>query len=150
MKRQELANVVIWPAGSNAIMRLLTEDGEPIAEYGIQAPVKGSELAKLVPEGMVVDASEAVVVRMTGKIVHQTKTDFETIVVTERAEKTLEERIQQIERSNRLVREREERERQRRQREHDEVMERLRKREAELEVVEVEQTVETTEEGVDE
>lgn len=148
LTRKELTHAVIWPAAAGAILRLIApkwevvnpETGEveemedvPIGQIELEGPMRGADLARMMPDGMLLGGKGCNIVSLSGEVVHQTKRQFETVVVTERAERTLEDRLAAIESANR-----------RRQREHEAVMKRLAEKEAALNVVEPEPTPELT------
>lgn len=97
LTRNQLTYAVIWPSGPDAALQLVTDDGEVYGEMSVTEPLKGSELAKLMPDGMAIVADQCSLITTSGKILVQTKTPFDTVVVTERAELTFEDRIAAME-----------------------------------------------------
>lgn len=97
-KRDDLVHAVIWPKGKSACVSLIDAYGVEQSLYPVRAPRKGSELAKMIPQGYSLLVHECLVVNMSGKLVIGTSAPFDTSVVTERAEVTFEERMNRLER----------------------------------------------------
>jgi hypothetical protein len=119
MDRNQLVKVVIWPNGPDAQIHLhdASEDSVIVGEVHVKAPLMGSELARKVPPGYHLAVYDCTVVSMAGELLVTTEVEFDTVVVTERAEKTFEERFAELEmrerNRERREKQREERERQR-------------------------------------
>lgn len=118
IQRNKLVQAVIWPAGPNAHYSLIDAEGVELARVAVAAPVKGFDLAKVVPPGLSVDVTDCEVLSMTGKNVARTRAQFDTAVVTERPEITFEERMARLERRDKRREEAEKR----RQEEHERVI----------------------------
>lgn len=130
--RNALVHAVIWPKGPKASIALIdTDEGVVHSEFKLTEPVKGSVYAAMMPDGFVLDCNGCTVLSMSGKLIVRTETEFDTVVVTERAEVTFEDRMQRLERR--------ERRRERRERQLEEeartLRERLAQREGDAEAV---------------
>lgn len=96
--RNQISHLVFWPNGKGSSLALVSDQGEVLSQLDVKEPVKGSELAKFVPNGYSLDPGGCVVLSMAGQIIVGTKAPFDTSVVTERAEVTFEERMARLER----------------------------------------------------
>jgi len=92
--KDDLVFAVIWPNGDDANMSLIDADGVYLAHVPVKAPVKGADLARMVPKGFKVDTAKCVVVHTNGGLMARTKAPFDTAVVTERRELSFEEKMQ--------------------------------------------------------
>jgi hypothetical protein len=108
LKRNELVHAVIWPVTADAQYNLVAMEtveikGEPtvkeviLGEVPVTAPVRGSDLAKMIPDGCCVKYDGCTVVKLTGDILVRTVAPFDTAVVTEKAQMSMEERMQRLE-----------------------------------------------------
>lgn len=108
--RDQLSQLVIWPQGQKAQLSLVeAEHGEALASYVIRGPVKGSDLARMMSPNFYLDVEGAIVVDMNGEVVIGKPIPFETTVVTERAEISLDERLSRLERREKRREKREKR-----------------------------------------
>lgn len=95
--RNQLVHAVIWPQGPDAASATLYDtDGVVLSEVPITEPVKGSVWSALMPQGYKLDIAGCTVISMSGEVVVKTRTDFDTVVVTERAEVSIEETIRRM------------------------------------------------------
>ncbi|KJZ25120.1 hypothetical protein [Tritonibacter mobilis] len=102
--RNQLVHAVIWPEGPDgASATLYDTDGVVLSEVPITEPVKGSVWSSLMPQGYKIDIAGCNVISMSGEVVVATRTEFDTVVVTERAEVSLEHTMQRM--VNKAVRE---------------------------------------------
>lgn len=101
LHRNELAHVMIWPEKKKGTIQLSNHDGEVLAEFEITSPVKGSELAKMMPDVWAVSLSGCLACSVAGAIEITTYGQFDTEVVTERDQPTMEERFARLERVQR-------------------------------------------------
>lgn len=99
--RNQLVHAVIWPNGKNPGLTLVDTDGVVQSHVAIRMPVKGSELAKMMPPGHFVEPDQCTILSMSGRLMVGAKAPFDTAVVTERAEIGFEERMQRLERKER-------------------------------------------------
>lgn len=120
--RNQLVHAVLWPNGPKATASLIDTDGVEIAKFKIEKPTLGSELCRFLPADFHLDAYDCVALTLSGDLVIETRLDFDTVVVTERAEISIEDRMQRLERR--------EQRRQRRQERELEELKRLREQEA--------------------
>ena len=104
--RNKLSHSVIWPAGPDANIHLVNQNNDLVAAFEVKEPIKGSDLAKLIPADYTLDFENCIHVTMSGDLVIGRQIEFDTVVVTERAEVTFEERMARLERRE-LMRERE-------------------------------------------
>ena len=96
--RNQLVHAVIWPKGKTATITMLDAEGVVHSEFAVREPMKGSELSKMIPPGYGVEFDDCTVLSMSGEILVRTVGEFDTAVVTERAQVTAEERLQRLER----------------------------------------------------
>lgn len=101
LTRNKLTHSVFWPGKGDSTFALVNPDGEVLPEVFFNAPFRGSDIAKLVPDGFEILTDNAVVLSMSGKVLIGEPTDFDTVVVTQRAEVSLEDRLAQLERKDR-------------------------------------------------
>jgi hypothetical protein len=95
--RNGLVHLSIFPTSENASYDLIDQDeGEVYARVPVRDPLRGSDLSKMVPDGLQVEFADCVVFNMSGKLVIGTPIDFDTAVVTERAEMSLEETMRRL------------------------------------------------------
>lgn len=99
--RNELVHAVIWPDGRKSSIALIDPDGIVVATLPVREPLRGSDLSRLIPDGYCVDWDNCAVVNLSGEPVVRTVGQFDTAVVTERAELGFEERMQRLERRER-------------------------------------------------
>lgn len=128
LSRNELVHAVIWPKGNKSNLALIDGEGVIHGRITVEEPLRGSDLAKMIPDGLWLDPQNCTVISMSGELLVNTKAPFDTAVVTERAETSLEQRLAMLERRERR---REERERKNR-----EENERLRQQIADQQVIE--------------
>lgn len=100
--RNQLTHLVIWPAESGAGYRLVDGEGEVLAQVAIGEQVLGSTIAKAVPQGLYIDVTGCTVVTLSGEVRVTTKGQFDTAVVVQRSRKTPEERLEALERRERV------------------------------------------------
>lgn len=99
LSRNELVHAVFWPLeAKKSVISLADADGVFQASFEITAPLKGADLAKLMPLNGLVLASNCYAFSLSGEILVTTHVDFETVVVTERAVIDTEERLARLER----------------------------------------------------
>lgn len=108
-QRNELAHLVMWPREAKAKVELVDEEGVVLSALPVDWPLKGSDIAKMVPEGFCIDPNGCTVVTMSGDILVSTVGEFDTAVVTERPEITFEQRMALLERRQQRSELREER-----------------------------------------
>lgn len=96
--RNQLVHAVVWPNGRKASLSLIDTNGGIQSTFTVREPLRGSDLAKMVPDGYRVHCDDCHIVTMSGDVVVGTRAAFDTAVVTERAELTFEERMQRLER----------------------------------------------------
>lgn len=96
IKRNTLTHLVLWPTGRKAKISLIDADGVTWGETTVDAPVVGSELVRKVPDGMYVECEGLNAVSMAGQPLYGGRGAFDTKVVTERAERTTEEKLDLI------------------------------------------------------
>ena len=96
--KNQLVHAVIWPVTNEAAMELIDTDGVVQSNVPIQQPQKGDEVSRMIPEGFEVDVMDCYVVDLSGEIIKGSKAEFDTAVVTERAEIGFEERMARLER----------------------------------------------------
>lgn len=99
--RNALVHAVIWPNGPEASLALLDTDGVVQSEFRLTEPTKGSFYSSMMPDGFVLDCNGCTVLSMSGKLIVRTEVEFDTVVVTERAQVTFEERFARLERLQR-------------------------------------------------
>lgn len=104
--RNKLVHLVIWPQGKKSAYTLTDGHGEVAAQVEVDEPIKGSDLARMIPDGFYVIVKDCTVLTMSGKLVVATKAPFDTAVVTERAVVTAEDRLLRLERRERRREER--------------------------------------------
>lgn len=107
--RNQLVHAVLWPLAKRVSITMLDAEGVVHGEFVISKPMLGSELARMVPDGLFVagEEGELSVFSMSGDPVIATRVEFDTEVVTEKREMTLEERFAQLEMRQRRAAERE-------------------------------------------
>ncbi|MGR3624505.1 hypothetical protein [Pseudophaeobacter sp.] len=96
--RNQLVHAVIWPVAGVGAATLLDGEGVLQSQIEIREPVLGSQLSKMIPQDFFLDVHDCTVVSMSGQLVVATKSEFDTVVVTERAALDYEERMQRLER----------------------------------------------------
>jgi len=96
LSRKELNHAVLWPNGTKAAYSLVSSDGEVVATVPLTVPVKGSELVRLMPDGFGVTLNNATLVFKEGAYTNE-RQPFDTVVVTERREVTMDERLARLE-----------------------------------------------------
>ncbi len=119
--RNELVHAVFWPDAEHpkeAKINLVDTDGVVQGEIDLDRPIKGAELASMVPNGFYLSPLKCIALSMSGKQVVATKAPFDTAVVTERPEVSFEDRMARLERRE-MRRERRERQR---EEEHQRIM----------------------------
>lgn len=115
LDRNQLVHAVIWPNGDDACVTLIDADGVYQSRFSVVQPLKGSDLARLIPPGYWLKFDGCTVLSMSGDVLVGGIAEFDSAVVTERREVTFEDRIAILERRDI-----------RRQRQHDHEMNRLR------------------------
>lgn len=108
MTRDKVATAVIWPLNKNAKIRLVTWDvhGEVQLKgvWSISEPWLGSDIEELVPVGCAIELEHAEWVQpKRAELSGKSKAPFDTAVVPIRAERSLEDRVTQLEVRNRLI-----------------------------------------------
>lgn len=98
MYRNMLVHAVLWPVGPKAAISLIDTDGVELANFPIDRPMLGSELARYLPAEHSVSFQQVQVVSLNGQLVVQTRVPFDTVVVTEKPVITTEERLERLER----------------------------------------------------
>lgn len=102
IERNALAFAVIWPANKQSYISLIDGEGVECAQFKVEQPLKGSELAKVVPEGYyVAPCKNCKVVTIAGRPVVRTVGEFDSAVITEKPQLGFEERMQNLERRER-------------------------------------------------
>jgi len=104
MDRKELTGVVLWPssgAKTAAQVLLCSADGEMFASFTLDKPMRGEDLARVVPPGCGVETTGCEVISSAGKLKVQDQMRFDTAVVMERREQTFEDRMERLERQQR-------------------------------------------------
>lgn len=96
MEKQKLTHAVVWPNGQKANVELVDPDGEVQAKVPIKFPVRGSDLARMMPDQYTLETEACTVVSLSGKVLVASEMQFDTAVVTERREITMEEKIEII------------------------------------------------------
>lgn len=96
MKRFELTHVTIWPTSAKALVAL-QHNGKTIGQFGLTEPLLGSVLAKSVPDGLDIQLENCIAVYMRGEMIIATSIPFDTVVKTERARPSLEDRLERLE-----------------------------------------------------
>ena len=96
--RNGLVHLTVFPSGESASYALHDpQTGEVYAIVPVRDPIRGSDLSKMIPDGLHVEFADCVVFNLSGKLLIGTAIEFDTCVVTERAEITIEERLQRME-----------------------------------------------------
>jgi len=104
MDGKKLTGLVFWPstgAQVDAQVLLCNADGEMFAAFKLEKPMRGEDLARLVPPGCGVETTGCEVINSTGSLKVQDQMRFDTAVVMERRQQTFEERMERIERAQR-------------------------------------------------
>lgn len=101
LDRNTLVHAVIWPQGPNAMVTLVDPDGVVASVVKVKEPLRGSDLAKMIPQGYGVETDACTVLSMSGELLVRTEGEFDTAVVTERAHVSFEERMARLERRER-------------------------------------------------
>lgn len=96
MERNKLTHAVLWPNGAEAAYSLVSPDGEVIATVALIEPVKGSDLSRLMPDGFEISLNNATLVFKEGRYTNE-RQPFDTVVITERREVTLDQRLARLE-----------------------------------------------------
>jgi len=99
--RNDLVLAVIWPTGPEAFLSLIDAEGVFLGGFNVVEPVRGSEIAKMVPDGLRIHFNDCSVINTSGRLVYGKKQPFDSAVVTERAQQTFEERFAALERKER-------------------------------------------------
>lgn len=96
--RNQLAHLAIWPREKNSRITVLDGDGVVYASSRIDAPMRGSDIAKLLPPRFFVDLGDCAAFSMSGDVLIRTVAPFDTTVVTEKAVISFDERMARLER----------------------------------------------------
>lgn len=98
MHRKLLVHAVLWPMTAKSAVDLVDADGVVRGGFKLTSPMLGSDIARFLPADFELMLESVNVVSMSGKLVHTTRSEFDTVVVTERAVVDVEERMQRLER----------------------------------------------------
>ena len=109
LNKRNLVGIMIWPATAHAAISLyastetITDDGEvleaiPVATFPLKEPMRGDVLSRLVPDYAVVGLVDCAILDETDRNEYNTKQAFDTAVVTERVQTSLEDRLLMLER----------------------------------------------------
>lgn len=99
LTKNELFGRIFWPTHAKGLsVLLLDQQGDEIlASYKSDKPVRGDELARMIPDGHQCAVENAYGVNLTGPLRVTTVGVFDTKVVTERAPIDLEARMSRLE-----------------------------------------------------
>lgn len=105
--RNQLAHLVFWATQARAKVDMIDPDGAVVGSTKVTTPLRGSDLARCVPEKFTVEPVGCLVVTLSGDIRVGTRGEFDTAVVTDRDKPSLEERFLRLERRERRREQRE-------------------------------------------
>jgi hypothetical protein len=104
--RNQLVHAVIWPNEKPSQIALVDAEGEVRSTVTFKLPMRGSDVAKWMPDGYQLDVGGCTVVSMSGRVMVNTVAPFDSAVVTERPEVTFEDRMLRLERRDKRREER--------------------------------------------
>lgn len=95
--KNQLLNAVLWPTAAAASISLISPDGEVFGTFKLEKPMRGADLAALVPVHGEVSVKSVTVTGLRDELVIKTVVPFDTDVNTERRVITAEERLRRLE-----------------------------------------------------
>lgn len=96
--RNQLVHAVLWPSRPKASISLIDTDGVEVAKFPIDKPMLGSDLVRFLPADFHISMDNVYLATLSGRILIQTRLPFDTVVVTEKAAVSIEDRVARMER----------------------------------------------------